>query len=65
MPKCSSEDREVGWVSSAIHSPTLNKTIAFAFPLRDFTAPGTALDVDVNGQRQPSIVQALPFHPTS
>ena len=42
--------------------PTLNKTIAFAFPLRDFTAPGTALDVDVNGQRQPSVVQALPFH---
>ena len=63
--KVFSEDREVGWVSSAIHSPTLNKTIAFAFPLRDFTAPGTALDVDVNGQRQPSIVQALPFHPTS
>ena len=56
------EAREVGWVSSAIHSPTLNKTIAFAFPLRDFTAPGTALDVDVHGQRQPAVVQTLPFY---
>ena len=60
--KVFSEDREVGWVSSAIHSPTLNKTLALAFPLRDFTAPGTALDVDVNGQRHPSLVQALPFY---
>lgn len=57
-----SDDREVGWVSSAMHSPTLNKTLAFAFPLRDFTAPGTALAVEVNGQRQPCVVQALPFH---
>ncbi len=63
--KVFSEAREVGWVSSAIHSPTLNKTIAFAFPLRDFTAPGTALDVDINGQRQPAVVQALPFYPSS
>lgn len=60
--KVFSADREVGWVSSAIHSPTLNKTLAFAFPLRDFTAPGTALDVDVDGQRHPCVVQALPFY---
>ena len=60
--KVFSDDREVGWISSAIHSPTLNKTLAFAFPLRDFTAPGTALQVDVDGQRHPSVVQALPFH---
>ena len=60
--KVFSADREVGWVSSAIHSPTLNKTLAFAFPLRDFTAPGTALHVDINGQRYPCVVQTLPFH---
>ena len=60
--KVFSEEREVGWGSSAIHSPTLNKTLAFAFPLRDFTAPGTALHVDVNGQRHPCVVQALPFY---
>ena len=60
--KVFSQDREVGWVSSAIHSPTLNKTLALAFPLRDFTAPGTALDVEINEQRQPCVVQALPFY---
>lgn len=60
--KVFSDDREVGWISSAIHSPTLNKTLAFAFPLRDFTAPGTALQVDANGQRHPCVVQALPFY---
>lgn len=60
--KVFSNDREVGWISSAIHSPTLNKTLALAFPLRDFTAPGTALDVEINEQRQPCVVQALPFH---
>ena len=63
--KVFSNDREVGWISSAIHSPTLNKTLAFAFPLRDFTAPGTALQVEVNGQRHPSVVQALPFYSSS
>ena len=60
--KVFSDDREVGWVSSAIHSPTLNRPLAFAFPLRDFTAPGTTLDVEVNGQRHPCVVQALPFY---
>ena len=63
--KVFSGDREVGWISSAIHSPTLNKIIAFGFPLRDFTTPGSTLDVDINGQRHPSVVQALPFYPTS
>ena len=63
--KVFSQAREVGWISSAIHSPTLNQTLAFAFPLRDFTAPGTALDVEINGQRQPCVVQALPFYPSS
>ncbi len=60
--KVFSDDREVGWVSSAIHSPTLNKTLAFAFPLRDFTAPGTTLQVEMDGQRHPSVVQTLPFY---
>ncbi len=60
--KVFSNDREVGWVSSAVHSPTLNKTLALAFPLRDFTAPGTALQVEMDGHRHPSVVQTLPFY---
>jgi aminomethyltransferase len=56
-----SGEREVGWVSSAVKSPTLGKVIAFGFPLRDFAQPTTALTVEINGQRKAATVQDLPF----
>lgn len=59
--KLFSGEREVGWVSSAVRSPSLGKVIAFGFPLRDFTPPGTALTVEINGERKPARVHALPF----
>lgn len=61
--KLYSGDREVGWISSAVRSPQLNKTVAFGFPLRDFGKPGTALAVDVEGARHPATVHTLPFYP--
>ena len=54
-------DREVGWISSAGFSPSLNQLIALAFPLRDFTAPETELEVEREGRRYPSTVHSLPF----
>ncbi len=63
--KLFSGDREVGWISSAAHSPSLGRPIAFGFPLRDFTAPGTELTIDVNGQHHKDTVQALPFYTCS
>src|SRR5437868_1041557 len=48
--------REVGWVSSATHSPQLNKVIAFAFPLRDFSNTGTELTVEFDSRRYPATV---------
>jgi len=59
--KLFSGEREVGWVSSAAQSPSLGKVIAFGFPLRDFTQPGTALTVEINAERTPATVHALPF----
>ncbi len=59
--KLFSGDREVGWITSAVLSPSLGKVIAFGFPLRDFTPPGTALTVEINGERKPATVHALPF----
>jgi aminomethyltransferase len=59
--KVYSGDREVGWVSSAVLSPLLGKAIAFAFPLRDFSKPGTDLEVDTEGRRVTATVQELPF----
>ena len=61
--KLFSGDREVGWISSSAHSPSVGCSVAFGFPLRDFTAPGTALTVEVEGQRHHAIVRALPFYP--
>jgi glycine cleavage system T protein len=63
--KLFSGEREVGWVSSAAHSPSLGCPIAFGFPLRDFTAPGTDLTIDVNGRHYKATVQALPFYTRS
>ena len=31
------------------------------FPLRDFTPPGTALTVEIDGERKAATVHALPF----
>ena len=59
--KLFSGEREVGWVSSAAHSPSLGYSIALGFPLRDFTTPGTALSVEIDGHRYDATVRALPF----
>lgn len=55
-------DREVGWISSAVRSLQLGQVIAFGFPLRDFSKPGTALSVEIEGKRHDATVQALPFY---
>jgi len=60
--KIYSGDREVGWISSATTSPQLKAPIALAFPLRDFSGPGTKLTVEVDGTRYDATVQALPFY---
>jgi glycine cleavage system T protein len=60
--KLYSGDREVGWISSAVRSPQLNKAIAFGFPLRDFSKPGTELTVEIEGGRHPATIQTLPFY---
>jgi glycine cleavage system aminomethyltransferase T len=60
--KLFSGEREVGWVSSATHSPQLKTPIALAFPLRDFSAPGTNLTIKDDGARLDATVRALPFY---
>ena len=60
--KLYSGDREVGWISSAVRSPELNKVIALGFPLRDFSKPGTELAVEFESGKHPATVQPLPFY---
>ena len=60
--KLFSGDREVGWVSSAVHSPHLKSVIAMGFPLKDFSAPDATLEVEHDGRRHEATVRALPFY---
>ncbi|MBI4401750.1 MAG: aminomethyl transferase family protein [Nitrospirae bacterium] len=60
--KLFSGEREVGWISSAVRSPSLGSVIAFGFPLRDFSSPGTMLAVDIAGTRHDATVHPLPFY---
>jgi len=59
--KLFSGTREVGWVSSSTFSPQLQKPIALGFPLRDFTLPGTQLEVETQDKKYHVSVTALPF----
>jgi glycine cleavage system T protein (aminomethyltransferase) len=63
--KLFSGTREVGWISSATLSPEVNGPIAFGFPLRDFSAPGTSLSIEADGARYEATVQPLPFRQSS
>ena len=63
--KLFSGEREVGWVSSAAHSPSFGCSIALGFPLRDFASPGTTLTVEVDGQRYDATVRPLPLYTSS
>ena len=54
-------DRDVGYVCSGAPSPTLSTNIASAYVPLDLAAPGTELDVDFRGKRQPATVRELPF----
>jgi aminomethyltransferase len=52
----------VGEVTSGQPSPTLGYPIAMAYVDVDFTAVGTALDVDLRGKAEPFEVVDLPFY---
>lgn len=57
-----SGDREVGWISSAVQSLATGSVIALGFPLKDFCAPNTVLEVEHDGRRYQATVHALPFY---
>jgi aminomethyltransferase len=57
-----SSDQQVGRVTSGTFSPTLEKSIAMAYVPAAQAAAGTALTVDIRGQREPAQVVKLPFY---
>lgn len=54
-------DKEVGRVTSSIHSPRLGTAIGLAYLRRGHQTPGTMLEVDAAGKRAPAEVAPLPF----
>jgi folate-binding protein YgfZ len=57
------EEKPVGRISTAVHSPALGAPIALAFLRREWTEPGRAVEVETGGKRSPAETQALPFIP--
>ncbi len=54
--------KQIGRVTSGTFSPTLQKPIAMGLVERDTSAVGTALEIDLRGQRIPARVIKLPFY---
>jgi aminomethyltransferase len=57
-----SGDAEAGRVTSGTFSPTLGKSIAMAYVTASEAAIGTALTIDIRGQRETARVVKLPFY---
>ncbi len=55
-------DREIGVVTSGQPSPTLGYPVAIAYVEPAFAEPGTALEIDLRGKREPFEVVPLPFY---
>jgi folate-binding protein YgfZ len=58
-------ERVVGRVTSAVFSPRCAGVIALGYVHRDFTEPGTSLEVDHDARKLAAHVHALPFVPPS
>ncbi len=56
------EDQQIGHVTSGTFSPTLQKPIAMGYVPEEFKAPGTEIEVEIRGKREPATVVKLPFY---
>jgi folate-binding protein YgfZ len=55
------DGKDVGRVTSSVLSPRLGSAVGLGYVRRGNQEPGTLLEVDVQGQRHPAEVAALPF----
>ena len=56
------EDKEIGWLTSAVVSPTLGKTIGMGYVRVAFTDEGSQVEVQTAGSRVDATVRLLPFY---
>lgn len=57
-----SGEETVGHVTSGTFSPTLEKSIAMGYLSAELAIPGTEIEVDIRGKREPAKVVKLPFY---
>ena len=57
----SSDDKDIGRITSAIYSPALKRIIALGYVKYDYLAAGTSVKVIHDGNEMPAQVTALPF----
>jgi folate-binding protein YgfZ len=55
------QDKDIGHLTSACHSPAIGKPIALAYVHRDYLATGTEIEVAHGESRLKATVTALPF----
>jgi len=55
-------DREVGKVTSGSHSPTVGKALGMGYVPTGHAAVGTALEIEIRGQRVAAVVVPTPFY---
>jgi tRNA-modifying protein YgfZ len=60
-----SAEREIGRVTSAAWSPTLERPIALGYVHRDFVQPGSVVEIQTQHATASATVVALPFVPPS
>ena len=53
---------KTGIVTSGTFSPSLDASIGMAHVKPEHAAPGTAIEIDVRGKREPATTVALPFY---
>ncbi len=63
--KVRSGDAEIGFVTSACLSPTLDKSIAMAYLEPGDAEPGGSVTVDFKGAGVPAEIVKLPFYKRS
>ncbi len=57
------EDQEIGWITSATWSPTLEQPIALAYIRREYAQPGTTIKIQRAEKQISAQVTQLPFYP--
>jgi glycine cleavage system aminomethyltransferase T len=54
------DQRDVGWITSAVHSPIVGRPIALGYVRREWKEPGTRLELQAPGGT--AEVVSLPFY---